>query len=134
MSQSIFGPAIRARTPSAQNPRGYGTQSLPKSNAHRTAAPPANSHDAQLIALLVAPLLAGETAQAGFARKEAELRTAFTALTVLESRALHARLANPRSGDALAAAFMRLTIERRVRLIHFLADARRREALAIGSR
>jgi hypothetical protein len=67
----------------------------------------------------------------GFARKEAELRTVFAALSVMESRALHARLANPRSGDSLVAAFMRMTADRRARLINFLADARRREALGI---
>ena len=80
--------------------------------------------------ILEAPLLPGETAYVGFARKENELRAALATLSVLESRALHARLSNPRSGDALATAFSRLTADRRARLVHFLADARRREALA----
>jgi hypothetical protein len=128
MSQSIFSPLIRARTPSAQNPRGYGPPSPPKSNPRPSS--PANTRDPLLLALLEAPLHSGETAHAGFMRKEAELRSAFATLTILEARALHARLTNPRSGDQLAAAFRRLTIDRRVRLINFLADARRREALA----
>jgi O-methyltransferase involved in polyketide biosynthesis len=51
-----------------------------------------------------------------------------SALTVLEARALHARLSNPASDDPLAKAFKRLTADRRARLINFLADARRREA------
>jgi hypothetical protein len=129
MSQSIFSSATRARTPSAQNPRGYGPPSPPKSNP-RPPSPHANTRDESLLALLEAPLHSGETAHAGFMRKESELRTAFAALTIIESRALHARLSNPRTGDPLAAAFMRLTIDRRVRLINFLAGARRREALA----
>ena len=125
MSDSIFDPALgRPRVPNALNPRGYVVGSAPSTR------PTSSAHDAALIAILEAPLHAGETALIGFARKEAELRSAFAALSVIESRALQARLANPRSGDLLAAAFMRLTAERRARLINFLADARRREALA----
>ena len=104
---------------------------MPKSNAARAAAPTVPSLDSALIAILEAPLLPGETAFAGFARKEAELRSAFALLCVMESRALHARLACPRSDDQLAAVFMRLTADRRARLIYFLADARRREALGV---
>jgi hypothetical protein len=52
-------------------------------------------------------------------------------LTVPESRVLHGRLSNPRGGDRLAASFMRLTAERRARLINFIADARRRAALTV---
>jgi hypothetical protein len=125
MSQSIFSAAVRARTPSTTNPRGDDPRSPPKSNALRSAAP---ALDSALIAILEEPLLPGETAFAGFARKELALRNTFAQLTVMQSRALHARLANPRSGDQLVRAFMRLTADRRGRLISFLADARRREA------
>ena len=86
--------------------------------------------DAALLALLLSPLRAGETALLGHARKEAELRDAFAALSVLGARALHARLSACKADDAVALAFARLTLERRTRLLHFLADARRREALA----
>lgn len=86
--------------------------------------------DATLIRILDAPLAFGMTAREGFMRKEAELRAAFAALPVATQRALHARLSNPCAGDELAATFHRLTAERRTRLLNFLADARRREALA----
>ncbi len=82
----------------------------------------------ELIAIITAPLRDGETAATGFARKEAELRGAFAAVGIVESLALHARLVNPRPEDPLATAFARLTADRRLRLVEFLADARRRAA------
>ena len=92
--------------------------------------PTASPHDAKLLAILDAPLHEGEPAQVGFARKERELGTAFAALPIFDQRALHRRLSNVREGDALAAKFARLTQERRTRLLSFLADARRRAAVA----
>jgi hypothetical protein len=91
---------------------------------------PAPSADAVLVGILDAPLAYGMTAREGFLRKEGELRAAFAALPVAAQRALHARLSNPRAGDELATKFHNLTAERRTRLLNFLADARRREALA----
>jgi hypothetical protein len=91
--------------------------------------PPPVIDDAPFFAILDAPLLAGETAAAGFDRKERELAAAFAQLPVLAARGLHMRLANPRSGDSLVDKFSRLTIERRTRLLNFLADARRRAVL-----
>ncbi|CAN5916058.1 hypothetical protein BH11MYX2_BH11MYX2_25110 [soil metagenome] len=70
----------------------------------------------------------------GFHRKERELIAALDTLTVAESRALQSRLANPKEGDELANKFARLTIDRRARVLSFLADAGRREALAQGAR
>ena len=96
------------------------------------SAPRPPTVDAQLISILDAPLAPGETVMAGFARKEHELGAMFARLGVLESRAMHARLANPKPGDELASRFARLTIERRSRLLSFLADARRRAAIAGG--
>ena len=90
----------------------------------------AASHDARLIAILDAPLHDGEPAHVGFARKERELAAAFSTLPIFDQRALHARLSAPRQGDVLAAKFARLTQERRTRLLNFLADARRRAAVA----
>jgi hypothetical protein len=81
-----------------------------------------------LLAILEAPLRTGETAAAGFARKELELRHVLATLSVLESRALQLRLESPKAGDLVAQAFQRLTGERRGRLISFIADARRRDA------
>jgi hypothetical protein len=94
----------------------------------------ASANDAACISILDAPLLPGETARVGFLRKEAELRDAFAKLPVAAQRALHARLANPSAGDQLGERFARLTHDRRTRLLTFLADARRREALVSASR
>ena len=85
--------------------------------------------DARLIAILDAPLAPGETAMFGYQRKEIQLVSALATLTIVEARALHLRLANSRASDALATKFMRLTVERRTRLLNFIADARRRAAM-----
>lgn len=95
-------------------------------------APRPETTDARLIAILDAPLAPGETAMVGFTRKEHELGAVFARLNVFESRAMHARLANPKPGDELANKFARLTAERRARLLAFIADARRRAAIAGG--
>jgi hypothetical protein len=97
-------------------------------------SPRADTPDGKLIAIIDAPLLPGETAMFGFQRKERELLAAINVLTVNESRLLHARLSNPKEGDELANKFARLTVERRARVLSFLADARRREAVAKGGR
>jgi hypothetical protein len=126
MNQSIFGSLGRPRRSSPERPRGREPSS-PNPVARPTWSA---STDVALLAILEAPLHAGETAALGFARKEAELRHVLASLSVLESRALHARLSCPKDGDQLPKAFTRLTAERRARLINFIADARRREALA----
>jgi hypothetical protein len=90
--------------------------------------------EARLIAIIEAPLAPGETAMHGFARKEAELATAFTQLTILEAGSLQRRLSINAPDDALAAVFARLTVERRNRLVAFLGDARRRQAIAAARR
>jgi hypothetical protein len=88
--------------------------------------------DGALLAILDAPLFTGEPASVGFARKERELRDAFAALPILQARALEKRLAKSAPGDSLAQRFGRLTAERKHRLLQFLADARRRAAIAGG--
>jgi len=90
--------------------------------------------DGTLIAVLDSPLGTTENAFIGFARKEHEMSVLFASLSVLECRLLHKRLANPQHGDELANKFARLTHERRGRLLDFLADARRREAIAASTR
>ncbi|CAN5901647.1 hypothetical protein BH11MYX2_BH11MYX2_26720 [soil metagenome] len=96
--------------------------------------PRVDTPDGTLLAIIDAPLAPGATAMLGFQRKERELIAALNMLTVAESRALQSRLANPKEGDELSNKFARLTIERRARVLAFLADARRREALAQGGR
>ncbi|MBA3457763.1 MAG: hypothetical protein H0T42_32070 [Deltaproteobacteria bacterium] len=98
-----------------------------------TATVPSTT-DGKLIAILDAPLAPSETALTGFARKEHELGALVATLSVFECRALHKRLSNPQHGDELAHKLARLTLERRCRLLSFLADARRREALASSHR
>jgi hypothetical protein len=129
MSESIFTvipPRARRTAQSAATAR-------PTSTMH-TSTVHASSHDAHLLAILDAPLRDGEPAQVGFLRKEAELRGAFAGLPVLDARAILARLSNPRPGDRLAAKFAGLVVERRTRLLSFLADARRRAAIAAERR
>jgi hypothetical protein len=85
--------------------------------------------EGELHAALDAPARHGETLDFAFRRKEAELRVLFGALRPIDAMALHKRLAHPRPGDLLAERFARLVIERRTRLLAFLGDARRREAI-----
>ena len=126
MSDSIFGAqGIRVST--------VWDGPLEAAKPRPTVREQSSAKDPAFIAIIEAPLELGETALVGWAKKEAELRAAFAALTVMEARSLQSRLSNPRSGDQLGAAFMRMTYERRARLISFLADARRRDALK-GSR
>jgi len=109
--------------------RGLDTSSSPvqPTRPERSLALTSDDH---LVAILDAPHAPGETMMAGFARKEHELGAAFAQLSVFESRALHARLSNPKTGDVLANKFARLTLERRTRLLAFLGDVRRRLAMA----
>jgi hypothetical protein len=97
--------------------------------AFKAAAEPSLDAWLEPIATIVLGSLAlGETVMAGHARKESELRELFARLSILEARALQRRLERARSDDPLCGVFARLAPERRLRLIGFLADARRREA------
>ncbi len=89
---------------------------------------PAAEH--ALLAILEAPAQPGETLYVAYRRKERELGIAFAKLAVSEARALLRRLMTPRADDVLALRFSRLVADRRHRLLAFLGDARRREALA----
>lgn len=113
-------------------PNGLGAPSptSPTIAIRPTTAPRPDTIDARLIAVLDTPLGLGETAHAGYARKEHELGSILASLSWQESRAMHLRLTQVKAGDELAAKFARLTIERRIRLLNFLADARRRAACA----
>ncbi|MCX5744185.1 MAG: hypothetical protein NT062_16975 [Proteobacteria bacterium] len=84
--------------------------------------------DAQLLAILDGARLLGETVHAQFLRKEHQLASVFASLAVVDALALHKRLVTPKAGDALALTFSRLVVDRRHRLLGFLADAPRRAA------
>jgi hypothetical protein len=102
-----------------------------------TAGQPAAKHspsipeaiEQRLIELIVTPVPSTETALAGNARKEREIAEVLASLTVIEAWWLHKRLTIASPSDALVAAFGRLVVERRQRLLAFLGDARRRAAM-----
>ena len=135
-SSPMFVPMrMRSRGPVARVPARLALPSeveQPPTPVEVTPPKPIPTACDPLLAILDAPLHAGETVAAGFARKERELGAAFAKLTVLAAYALRKRLANPLRDDVLAEKFARLTVERRNRLLQFLADARRRAALAGG--
>jgi hypothetical protein len=79
---------------------------------------------------ILRPLRPDESHLSGNANREQELRALFASLDVPHARALQKRLDIDRADDPLARAFSRLVADRRARLRAFLADARRREALA----
>jgi len=91
------------------------------------------SREPELLALLLRPIAPTESAFEGHARKEREIGGLFASLPVIEAMTLHRRLACPRPDDQLATAFGRLLVERRGRLLGFLADARRRAATSAAS-
>lgn len=97
----------------------------------RLATPPSPALPIdEVIAIVLEPVRPHETHQIAHDRKEAALVTVFRELAVPQAIAMHRRLANPRGDDALASAFMRLIVDRRTRLLAFLADARRRAAVS----
>jgi hypothetical protein len=92
------------------------------------------SLEAEILAILDRSPEPGERLEFAFRRKEAELLAAFDKLTVLDARELRRRLALALPGDPIAVRFARLIPQRRARLIAFLDDARRREALRSARR
>jgi hypothetical protein len=88
--------------------------------------------EAEIHAVLVAPAYPGEQLAFAFKRKEQQIGDLFARCSVSDSRALHRRLTLAISGDELAAMFGRLVADRRARLLAFLADARRRDAILRG--
>lgn len=121
--------------PPLASPAVAAVEPPPPTAVEPPPAPARTSHaDAALLAILTTAPPFGETLSAAYARKERELRDVLATLPAADALALHARLADPRPGDALAAAFARLVAERRARLLAFLADAPRRDAIACARR
>lgn len=123
-TSSIYDPALAEPSPSQ----------LALAGAVRFDAPLPDHVEQQLVDVLKATPGFGETIEAAFTRKENEARELMAQLSVMQARSLHARLQNPANGDVLAEAFGRMLATRRERLLAFLADARRREALASSRR
>lgn len=97
----------------------------PGVTATKATAPVEIPCEAALIATIEAPLRSGETHRVGGDRKERELARLIDTLTPAQMLALGTRLSNASAGDALAAAFGRLLVERRVRLTAYLERRRR---------
>lgn len=135
---SIFGGQLRSRsTIESSVDRGLAQiRSSPRPLPARPdpSVPPSASVDEQLIEILDAPVAPGETASIGYRRKEEAIAAVLATLSALESRALLVRLTAARDGDRLVEKLARLTAERRHRLLSFLADARRREAIRLARR
>lgn len=70
-----------------------------------------------------------ESVAVAFQRKEHALAEVFSRLSAVDSLALKRRLDLALPGDPIAARFGRLVVDRRTRLLAFLADARRRIAI-----
>jgi hypothetical protein len=132
-------PTLRERaTEMARRERETSNESIWQASAEMAVAPPMVAPpipiEGEMLAILVRPLAASDSALIGHARKERELVSLLDRLTAIESHFLHKRLAAPRSDDRLAIAFGRLMIERRSRLLAYLRDARRRAAFATAAR
>ena len=108
--------------------------SAPRATSMRAAEQDVTTHgaslDARLLAILDEPPLPRETVLARFTRIEAAMIAVFASLTTRDALDLHQRLVSSPPDDAIAERFGRLTVERRTRLVRFLANARRREAVA----
>jgi hypothetical protein len=79
----------------------------------------------EIVSILDAYPDPGERLESAFRRKEHELGAVFARLSVMDARALHRRLTLTPPDDPIAARFARLIVERRERLLAFLADVRR---------
>jgi AAA+ superfamily predicted ATPase len=89
--------------------------------------------EGSVLRILTSSLRNGETIDSGYRRKEQEIVEVLGKLGLVEARALHRRLEVAAPDDLLAQQFSRLTRDRRERLISFLANARRREAIAMAA-
>lgn len=82
----------------------------------------------EILAVLDAAPEPGEPIEMAFRRKEQELMALLSRLSVVDAMELQRRLTLSLADDPIAARFGRLVVARRVRLLAFLAGARRREA------
>jgi hypothetical protein len=98
------------------------------------ASAPLVALELEIRGVLDTPPRPGEQLEAAFRRKEHMLGELFARLSVMDARTLHHRLDVAHAGDELAASFGRLRADRRARLLAFLADARRREAMRFARR
>lgn len=105
-------------------------QSVAPPRAATENSPSIAARDLQIISVLDEPAAIGESADALYRRKEHELGALFATLSASDAVALAKRLSTEATGDTLSARFSRLVADRRQRLIDFLVDAKRRQAIA----
>lgn len=85
--------------------------------------------EAELVALIERPINSAETHRAGNDRKERELCALLDRLSDLEAHTLRQRLSAARGSDPLVASSRRISADRRARIVAFIEDTRRRNAL-----
>lgn len=119
----LWDPATR------RSERGVVTTDDVRARTRPPEALPAELEEA-IIAVITRPLAAGESHQLGNANRERELCGLLARLDVVQAHHLGRRLDVARANDPLVAAFQRLVLDRRQRVRAFLADARRRVAIA----
>jgi hypothetical protein len=85
--------------------------------------------ETRLLEILNAPPDTLLTTREAFGRKEVALYDAIAAAPMLEVWHLHKRVSVGRSDDQLLKGLARLAPDRRAKVIAFMGDARRREAL-----
>ena len=128
-------PPHRLRGAARPGTAGACDSAVQASDATSRPAPPAQlpvelpELDRSILGILVSDARPGECLSDAFQRKERELAAIFAELSATAASALHRRLSHPASDDSLALRFGRLIVDRRMRLLAFLADAPRREAL-----
>jgi len=92
----------------------------------KAAAPIAIPIEKQIIDTIAQPLRSGENHRTGNDRKELEIAALLEQLTPAQSLALGTRLSNAQPSDPIVVAFERLVVERRIRLVAYLARRRSR--------
>jgi hypothetical protein len=129
--RATFRAPVSTPNPSAAAP-SIVRKAVPAATPTHSAIP--ESGERALLAIFESTPHLGETIDAHNRRKECELGEVFAKFSVIEARAFHKRLSNPGTGDPIATCFSRMIAERRHRLLCFLADARRREAIHAARR
>ncbi len=139
-AQHVVPVALQPQTAGPLRVANSASQSVYEPPATDVEAPPRPTFqlsaelEAQLITIIDAPI--DGSAATRFALKEQQLGAAFAALSLQQSRELLRRLKantldNPvAAADVLRARFATFVVERRNRLLAFLADAPRRAAIA----
>jgi hypothetical protein len=96
---------------------------------HRPPQMPPSDLEAQLVTILQAPADPALLASQDFARREVALYDVIETAPLIEVWQLHKRVSKALPDDCLASALARFAPDRRARVIAFMADARRRQAL-----